>query len=132
MKNNKQYNDQALRIIMQRKAEDSERFELSDGFTDRLMKRIKDEEVASKQKQKSLWLDIVNFVSSAAAVLLIGFFITLHLPFVGNEKHINTNQFISNLPKKSTLEQVYTSYLGQNKKKEISYTQLKRMLYENK
>lgn len=132
MKDNKQYNDQALRIVMQKKAEDSERFEISDGFTDRLMKRIKNEEVAPKQKQKSLWLDIVNFVSSAAAALLIGFFITLHLPFVGNEKHINTNQFISNLPKKSTLEQVYTSYLGQNKKKEISYTQLKRMLYENK
>ena len=132
MKDNKQYNDQALRIIIQKKAEVSEQFELSEGFADRLMERIKSEEITPKQRQKNIWLDIVNFISSAAAVLLIGFFITLHLPFAGNDKHINTNQYISNLPKSSTLEQVYTSYLGQNKKKEISYTQLKRMLYENK
>ena len=132
MKDNKQHNDEALRIVMQKKAEVSEKFELSDGFADRLMGRIKSEGDAPKQRQQSVWLNIVSFVSSAAAVLLIGFFITLHLPFIGNDKHINTNQYTSNLPKSSTLEQVYTSYLGQNNKKQLSYTHLRKKLYENK
>ena len=132
MKDNKQYNDEALRIIMQKKAEVSEKFELSEGFSDRLMERIKSEENAPKQRQQSVWLNIVSLVSSAAAILLIGFFITLHLPFDGHKQHVNTYQHISNLPKSSTLEQVYTSYLGQNNKKEISYTHLRQMLYENK
>lgn len=132
MKDIKQYNDEALRIVMQRKAEVSENFELSEDFTDCLMKRLQSQEIAPKQTPKSLWLDIVNFVSSAAAVLLIGFFITLHLP--SSEKTENTYTYynIGNLPKKSTLEQVYTSYLGQANKKEITYTHLRQMLYERK
>ena len=132
MKQNNTYNDKALRIIIQKKAEDSEKFKLSQDFTDRLMERLQTQEKAPKQRQKSVWLDIVNFVSSAAAVLLIAFFITLHLP--SSEKTENTYTYynIANLPKKSTLEQVYTSYLGQKNKKEISYTHLRQMLYENK
>lgn len=132
MKQNNTYNDEALRIIMQKKAEVSEQFKLSESFADRLMERIKSEEITPKQRSKTVWLDFVSAISTVAAVLLIGFFITLHLP--SSEKNENTYTYynIGNLPKKSTLEQVYTSYLGQKNKKEISYTHLRQMLYEKK
>ena len=80
MKQNNTHNDQALRIIMQKKAEASERFELSENFSDRLMERIRSEGTAQKQSPKNVWINVVSTITTIAAVLLVGFFITLHLP----------------------------------------------------
>ena len=132
MKKNDTHNDLALRIVMQKKAEESKHFKLSDDFTDRLMERIKSEKVAPKQKQKSIWLNAFSAVSMMAAALLIGFFITLHLPSSEKIEHTFSYYNIRNLPKSSTLENVYTGRFGQRDKKELSYTQLRRMLYEKK
>ena len=131
MENKKQYNDEALRIIMQRKAEMSEQFELSEGFADRLMERLQTQGNAPRQRQKSIWQGAVSTISTMAAVLLIGLLITLHLPQEDNGRHINTNLYTTRLPKSSTLEQVYTSRFGQRDKKQLSYTHLRRQLYEH-
>lgn len=132
MKDNNEYKDKALRAAIARKMRTIEESTLSDDFFEQLMQRIEAEKMAAERLPSSLWLRVVSRVSSVAAVLLVGFFITLHLPSSTKTKQSYTYYNIASLPKSSTLEQVYTSHRGQKKSHQLSYTQFKRLIYENK
>lgn len=132
MKDNNEYKDKALRVAIERKMRTIEESRLSDDFIEQLMQRIEAEEKTSKKQPQSLWLRIVSNVSTVAAVLLVAYFITLHLPSSTKTEQSYTYYNIASLPKSSTLEQVYTSHRGQKKSYQLSYTHFKRMIYENK
>ena len=132
MKDNDEYKDKALRITIERKVRTIEESRLSDDFVEQLMQRIETEEKTAKKQSQSLWLRIVSNVSTVAAVLLVAYFITLHLPSSTKTEQSYTYYNIASLPKSSTLEQVYTSHSGQKKSHQLSYTHFKRMIYENK
>ena len=132
MKNNNEYNDEALRTVIEHKMRTSEGSRLSDDFVEQLMQRIEAEKKTAIKQPQDLWLRIVSNVSTVAAVLLIAYFITLHLPSSTKTEQSYTYYNIASLPKSSTLEQVYTSHRGQKKDHQLSYTHFKRMIYENK
>lgn len=132
MKDNDEYKDKALRIAIERKTRTLEESRLSDDFVKQLMQRIEAEEKTARKQPQSLWLRIVSNVSTVAAVLLVAYFITLHLPSSTKTEQTYTYYNIASLPKSSTLEQVYTSHSGQKKSHQLSYTHFKRMIYENK
>ena len=132
MKDNNEYKDKALRVAIERKVRTIEESRLSDDFVEQLMQRIEAEEKTARKQPQSLWLRIVSNVSTVAAVLLVAYFITLHLPSSTKTEQFDTYYNIASLPKSSTLEQVYTSHRGQKKSNQLSYTQFRRMIYENK
>jgi len=132
MKDNNEYKDKALRVAIERKTKALEESGLSDDFVEQLMQRIEAEEKIARKQPQSLWLRIVSNVSTVAAVLLVAYFITLHLPSSTKTEQFDTYFNIASLPKSSTLEQVYTSHRGQKKSYQLSYTHFKRMIYENK
>lgn len=132
MKDNNEYKDKALRVAIERKTKALEESGLSDDFVEQLMQRIEAEEKTARKQPQSLWLRIVSNVSTVAAVLLVAYFITLHLPSSTKAEQLDTYYNIASLPKSSTLEQVYTSHRGQKKSYQLSYTHFKRMIYENK
>ena len=132
MKDNDEYKDKALRITIERKVRTIEESRLSDDFVEQLMQRIEAEEKTARKQPQSLWFRIVSNVSTVAAVLLVAYFITLHLPSSTKTEQTYTYYNIASLPKSSTLEQVYTSHSGQKKSHQLSYTHFKRMIYENK
>ena len=132
MKDNNEYKDKALRVTIERKMRTPEESRLSDDFVKQLMQRIEAEEKTARKQPQSLWLRIVSNVSTVAAVLLVAYFITLHLPSSTKTEQFDTYYNIASLPKSSTLEQVYTSHHGQKNSNQLSYTQFRRMIYENK
>ena len=132
MKDNDEYKDKALRVAIERKMRTLEESRLSDDFVEQLMQRIEAEEKTARKQPQSLWLRIVSNVSTVAAVLLVAYFITLHLPSSTKTEQSYTYYNIASLPKSSTLEQVYTSHRGQKKSNQLRYTHFRRMIYENK
>lgn len=68
-----------------------------------------------------------RFISSMAAVLLVGLFLYQHTPN-GNVNEV-PHYYTSNFAAGSTLKNVYTS--RQHQEKTLSYTRFKTMLYEN-
>ena len=132
MKDNDEYKDKALRVAIERKMRTLEKSRISDDFVEQLMQRIEAEEKIARKQPQSLWLRIVSNVSTVAAVLLVAYFITLHLPSSTKTEQFDTYFNIASLPKSSTLEQVYTSHRGQKNNNQLSYTLFKRMIYENK
>ena len=69
MEKNNKHQDELLRTVMHRVAEDTERMRLSDDFADRLIQRIKQEEAAKRNRMlhKRIWLS----VGIAAVILLL-------------------------------------------------------------
>ena len=132
MKDNNEYKDKALRVAIERKTKTLEESRFSDDFVEQLMQRIEAVEKTSKKQPQSLWLRIVSNVSTVAAVMLVAYFITLHLPSSTKTEQFDTYYNIASLPKSSTLEQVYTSHRGQKKSNQLRYTHFRRMIYENK
>ena len=70
----------------------------------------------------------LRYISSMAAVLLVGLFLYQHTPN-GNVNEV-PHYYTSNFAAGSTLKNVYTS--RQHQEKILSYTRFKTMLYENK
>ena len=132
MKDDNKYKDKALRVAIERKMRTPEESRLSNDFVKQLMQRIEAEEKTARKQPQSLWLRVVSNVSTVAAVLLVAYFITLHLPASTKTEQFDTYYNIASLPKSSTLEQVYTSHHGQKNSNQLSYTHFKRMIYENK
>ena len=132
MKDDNEYKDKGLRAVIAHKMRTIEEPTLSDDFVERLMQRVEAEEKAAERLPSSPWLRVVSRVSAVAAVLLVAFFITLHLPSSTKTEQSYTYYNIASLPKSSTLEQVYTSHRGQKKSNQLSYTHFRRMIYENK
>ena len=71
---------------------------------------------------------VLRYISSMAAVLLVGLFLYQHTPN-GNVNEV-PHYYTSNFAAGSTLKNVYTS--RQHQEKILSYTRFKTMLYENK
>lgn len=71
---------------------------------------------------------VLRYISSMAAVLLVGLFLYQHTPN-GNVNEV-PHYYTSNFAAGSTLKNVYTS--RQHQEKILSYTQFKTMLYENR
>ena len=69
MEKNIKHQDELLRTVMHRVAEDTERMSLSDDFADRLVQRIRQEEATKRNRMqhKRIWLS----VGIAAAILLL-------------------------------------------------------------
>ena len=69
MEKNSKHQDELLRTVMHRVAEDTERTSLSDDFADRLVQRIRKEESAKRVRMlhKRIWLSM----GIAAAILLL-------------------------------------------------------------
>ena len=132
MKDNNTYKDEALRIAVGRKAEVSGPSDLSEDFTDRLMQRIEAEEEAANRQPSDWWQNAVSIISTIAAVLVVVSFIRLQLPSSAEKEQTYTYYNIGRLPKSSTLEQVYTSRSEQKNSHQLSYTHLRRMIYEHK
>ena len=76
MENNSKHQDELLRTVMHRVAEDTERMSLSDDFADRLVQRIRKEESAKRNQMqhKRIWLSVGI---AAALALLVG--VALHV-----------------------------------------------------
>lgn len=70
---------------------------------------------------------VLRYISSMAAVLLVGLFLYQHTPN-GNVNEV-PHYYTSNFAAGSTLKNVYTS--RQHQEKILSYTRFKTMLYEN-
>ena len=70
----------------------------------------------------------LRFITSMAAVLLVGLFLYQHLP----EENVNEvpHYYTLNSTAGNTLKNVYTS--RQQREKSLSYTKFRTMLYENK
>ena len=76
MENNSKHQDELLRTVMHKVAEDTERMSLSDDFADRLVQRIRQEEATKRNRMqhKRIWLSVGI---AAALALLVG--VALHV-----------------------------------------------------
>ena len=103
-----------------------------DELTERIMESLPDTD-EDKGREPAV-INVLRIISSVAAVWLIGLFIHFHapLPPFREESDKNIQQYTYNLSSGNTLKNVYTGVQRQNESKQISYTQLRKMLYENK
>ena len=103
-----------------------------DELTERIMESLPN---TDEENGKGLAvIKVLRVISSIAAIWLIGLFIHLHAPLSPfqqvSDKNIQHHTF--NLSSANTLKNVYTGVKRQNESKQISYTHLRKMLYENK
>lgn len=132
MNGNNKHKDGALRAALDHKVRTIKEPMLSDGFIEHLMQRIEAEETAPGRQAGNWWLNAVSIISTIAAVLVVAFLISQQKPASAEREQAYTYYHIANLPKSSTLEQVYTRHPGQKESKQLSYKHLKRMIYESK
>ena len=103
-----------------------------DELTERIMESLPDIEESNGKGMAVI--KVLRIISSIAAVWLIGLFIHYHAPmtpFPHQSDNINP-YYTSNLSSGNTLKNVYTGALRQKDSKQLSYTHLRKMLYENK
>ena len=88
--------------------------------------------MAQRKAKPSALIIALRTISSIAAIWLVGLF--FYQQTAASEPSLQSNEvphnYISHLSTGSTLKDVYTS--RQTKQQLISYTQLRKMIYENK
>ena len=88
--------------------------------------------MAQRKAKSSALIIALRIISSVAAIWLVGLF--FYQQIFASEPSLQSNEvphnYISHLSTGSTLKDVYTS--RQTKQQLISYTQLRKMIYENK
>ncbi|MBQ6751561.1 MAG: hypothetical protein IJR02_12460 [Bacteroidaceae bacterium] len=105
-----------------------------DKMVDNIMANLPDREVQSAESEEiedrkvPTFLIALRFITSAAAILLIGLFIYVNQPIQKASQQANT--YRTDLVQGNTLENLYTRSLQKSQPKSISYTQFKQMLYE--
>ena len=105
-----------------------------DEMVDNIMANLPDREVQDAEsedredRKTHTLLIALRFITSAAAMLLIGLFIYVNLPTEMASQQANT--YRTDLVQGNTLEHLYTRSLQKSQSKSISYTQFKQMLYE--
>ena len=101
---------------------------------DELTERIMESLPETDDRKGVAIAKVLRIISSIAAVWLIGLFIHFHapLPPFREESDKNIQQHTYNLSSGNTLKNVYTGALRQKDSKQLSYTHLRKMLYENK
>jgi len=113
--------------ILERLKEWEPAIDSPDELTERIMAQLPERETESHH-WRVIAFRAQQYVSTIAAVLLVGLFLYQHTPN-GNVNEV-PHYYTSNLSAGSTLKNVYTS--RQHQEKILSYTQFKTMLYENK
>lgn len=101
-----------------------------DELTERIMESLPDIE----DRKGFAVVKVLRIISSIAAVWLIGLFIHYHAPLTPfqQERDKNIQHHTFYLSSGNTLKNVYTGVQRQKESKQISYTHLRKMLYENK
>ena len=94
MEKNTKYNDRLLCTVMHKLAEEKSKMSPSEGFAERLLQRIKEEEAMKKRRamRRRIWVS-VGMVATLALLVCIA----LHV-FKGNEEPIS-KQVVLRLPK---------------------------------
>ena len=107
---------------------------MPDGLNDRLLQRMKAADTAPQTKARTPWLRALRIVSSVAALWLAGLFFVVNSPFDNHESPAEAvhGADIASRPQGSTLKNVYTVHRRQRLHQQINYTQLRKMLHENK
>ena len=102
-----------------------------DELTERIMDSLPDTD--ETQRKGLVVVKALRIFSSIAAVWLIGLFFYFHVFLTPSqhERDKNIQYYIFNLSSGNTLKNVYTGGQRQNESKQISYTHLRKMLYEN-
>ena len=105
-----------------------------DEMVDNIMANLPDRGTPSAESEERenrkvpTLLIALRFITSAAAILLIGLFIYVNQPIQMASQQANT--YRTDLVQGNTLENMYTRSLQKSQPKSISYTQFKQMLYE--
>ena len=105
-----------------------------DEMVDNIMANLPDREVQDAEsedredRKAHTLLIALRTITSAAAMLLIGLFISVNLPTEMASQQANT--YRTDLVQGNTLENLYTRSLQKSQSNLISYTQFKQMLYE--
>ena len=105
-----------------------------DEMVDNIMANLPDRGTQSAESEERenrkvpTLLIALRFITSAAAILLIGLFIYVNQPIQMASQQANT--YRTDLVQGNTLENLYTRSLQKSQPKSISYTQFKQMLYE--
>ena len=103
-----------------------------DDLTDRIMGHLP--AMNEDHRRRQAVVKALRIISSVAALWLIGLFFYVNLPVADRQQHNNLDirDYFSHLSSGSTLRNVYTGSLRQQSSTLVSYTQLKKKLYENK
>ena len=138
---NNQYQDEALRSVMQKRAEKSEHIKLSEDFTARLMQRIEQTQTASVSSIKDVgiprvWLYTLRTVLSAAAIYLIGLFFWLQqepvkpVQMVAQELS-DIHEIDNSRCTEGTPLELYMCYMEQKREQPNTYSILRQRFYGN-
>ena len=100
-----------------------------DEMVENIMSHLPDREddLPKKETKQHAVLMVLRTITSAAAILLIGFFVYVNQPVKTEAQYAYA--YTADFPHSSTLEQMDTRCLQASQPKPISYTQIKRMLY---
>lgn len=103
-----------------------------DEMVENIMQNLPDREMAlpERESKPQVWLVALRVITSAAAIWLIGLFAYVNWPQESATQ--NMNAYITDFPRSSTLENMYTRCMREDQSKSISYTQLKQMIYAKK
>ncbi|MCI6160769.1 MAG: hypothetical protein PUH24_02300 [Prevotellaceae bacterium] len=123
-------NEELLRQALQRQNDRAARLKMPDDMERRVMLCIEEPKRLHPSFCGSGWQNVLRMISSIAAVGLIGLFIAVYALEDGKKPRDAASQSTKNivdLPQGSTLLNVYAE---QNGNRQISYTQLRQMIYE--
>lgn len=123
------YKDTDLREALRRKYLNAPQPDAD--FTERMMRRISQQNAPHVQaEQTPLVLKFVRFVSTVAALLLIGLFLYEYNEERTSRNHTDEQPCIAALTGGNTLKSVYKSYRQTERKEAISYIQIKNLHHE--
>ena len=100
-------------------------------LTDNIMSTLPDlPEMTDASTKMPTWVIALRTISAMAAMWIVGFFIYVNVPMKSDTNQVSktTKQEPS---QGSTIDIVRTSYL-ESHNNQLSYTQIKRMIYENR
>ena len=100
-----------------------------DELTERIISSLPD---VGQSNQRSInILRVVRIVSSMAAVWLIGLFFYVSNPTTPQRQTNAGHRYSAGFPRGESLRKTYMVLKQKNESKQLSYTQLKKMIYEN-
>jgi hypothetical protein len=103
-----------------------------DELTSSIMSRLDDANVKKTEGGRMAVVRTLRIVSSMAAVWLLGLFIFVNY---AAENQRNVGEVIhdgTQISRSSVLKKMYAEHQQKNQTKQLNYTQLKRMIYENR
>ena len=100
-------------------------------LADSIMAKLPDlDEKTDDSTKMPAWVIALRTISAMAAMWIVGFFIYVNIPMKSDANQVSKT-IIQEPSQVSTLDIVRTSYL-ESHNNQLSYTQIKRMIYENR